>query len=150
MKRGRPTKPKYKPKSMITAIQQYLDMCNVNGTNVTPDGKRKPLRVPILKECCMLNQWNYDYVMQLQRDGPEELSQAIKGLLTWKEIVLEQGMLYGTIKPGAAIFSLKQLGWKDNQEIILGRNEKIEDDELTKSLEAVAAQIEKDINRKES
>ena len=135
--RGQPKKPKYKTNFMVEKIEEYIADCNVDGTHTYPNGQRKPVRVPILKECCLRNQWNYDYVMQLQRND-DELSDAIHVLLGWKEVILEQGMLTGVFKPGAAIFSLKQLGWTDHQEIKLQKQEVIEDDELTKALEEIA------------
>ena len=137
---GRPKKPKYTKKYMLKRIAEYIADCNVDGTHVLPNGQRKPVRVPILKECCLKNGWNYDYVMQLQRDD-EELSQSIRDLLGWKEIILEQGMLTGVFKPGAAIFSLKQLGWTDRQDIKLQKQEAVEDDELTKALEEIAKKL---------
>ena len=131
---GRPKKPKYESKNMLRKISDYIDGCNVDGTKLLPNGQRRPVRVPILKECCLRNGWNYDYVMQLQR-GDEDLYGKIQELLGWKEILLEQGMLTGVFKPGAAIFSLKQLGWTDRQDIRLHKGEDINDDELTQSLE---------------
>lgn len=102
-KRGRPPKNKYAIAYMTARIGQYLDYY---------DGP-----VPILKECCLLNEWNYDYVMELQRKH-EELSQSIKKLLDWKEVKLERGALNGSIDKTMAIFSLKQPahGWTDQRE----------------------------------
>lgn len=137
---GRPPKPKYKISFMIDKLAEYVDDCNVDGSQHYPNGQRKPVRVPILKECCLRNGWNYDYVMQLQRDN-EDLSDAIRELLGWKEVILEQGMLTGVFKPGAAIFSLKQLGWTDKQDIKLQKQEAIADDDLTKALEDIAKKL---------
>ncbi len=136
----RPKNPIYEIPYMLKQIEKYLQDCNVDGSQFTKTGQRKPLRIPILKECCLKNGWNYDYVMQLQRDN-DELNKAFDELLGWKEILLEQGMLYGTIKHGAAIFSLKQLGWRDNSQITFSKGEDIEDDELTKSLEEIAKKL---------
>ena len=140
MPAGRPKQPKYEIPYMIEQIQKYLRECNVDGTQYTKSGQRKPLRIPILKECCLKNNWSYDWVIEMQRNH-EDLNDAIRELLGWKEILLEQGMLYGTIKHGAAIFSLKQLGWRDNQSISINKTEDIEDDELTKSLEEIAKKL---------
>lgn len=98
---GRPAKSKYKINFMVEKINQYIQE------------KRDDL--PILKECCLINDWNYDYVMQLQRENPA-LSQSIKKLLDWKEVNLEKGALTGRIDKTMAIFSLKQPahGWSDN------------------------------------
>jgi len=46
-----------------------------------------------------------------------EFSTLIKRCIDKKEGALEQGMLSGEMPPAAAIFSLKQLGWSDKQEI---------------------------------
>lgn len=119
--RGRPPKPKYNIKYMVRTIRDYTD-----GT-----------AMPILKECCFNQDWNYDYVMQLQREH-EDLSQSIKRLLMKKEVVLELGMLTGRLNTGGAAFSLKQLGWRDRQDIINVNRDAVDDDELTKSLEELA------------
>ncbi|MBP5782341.1 MAG: hypothetical protein J6W04_02260 [Bacteroidales bacterium] len=140
MPAGRPKKPIYELPYMLKQIDKYLQDCNVDGSQYTKAGQKKPLRVPILKECCLKNGWNPIYVDELAREN-EELSLAIRELIGWKEIILEQGMLYGTIKHGAAIFSLKQLGWRDNTSISISKGEDIEDDELTKSLEEIAKKL---------
>lgn len=140
MPAGRPKNPKYEIPYMIKQIEKYLQDCNVDGSQHTKTGQRKPLRIPILKECCLKNDWNSQWVEELARDN-EDLHDAIKELIGWKEVLLEQGMLYGTIKHGAAIFSLKQLGWRDNQTVTFNKGEDIEDDELTKSLEEIAKKL---------
>ena len=60
-------KVKYTIKTMVRKIYEYTEKA----------------QLPILKECCFQNDWNYDYVMQLQRDNPV-LSQSIRRLLTKK------------------------------------------------------------------
>lgn len=137
---ARPKNPKYEIPYMIKQIDKYLKSCNVDGSQHLKNGQRKPSRIPIFKECCLKNSWNPQYVEELGRNN-EELSASIKQLISWKEILLEQGMLYGTIKHGAAIFSLKQLGWRDNQNITFNKAEDVEDDELTKSLEEIAKKL---------
>lgn len=97
-------KPKYNINYMVKKIFSYTD--------------NQPL--PILKECCFENEWNYDYVMQLQRDNPI-LSQSIRRLLLKKEIQLEKA-LYSGGNNTAFVFSLKQLGWKDNPEQLIVNN----------------------------
>lgn len=47
----------------------------------------------------------------------EELKELIALCHTKKEADLERGMLSGGIPPAAAIFSLKQLGWTDRQDV---------------------------------
>lgn len=71
---------------------------------------------PILKELCYQKHYNYDYIMQLQRDN-EELSQSIKELLYKKEAYLEREGIKGNIAQTMAVFTLKQLGWRDKIEI---------------------------------
>ena len=137
---ARPKTPKYEIPYMIAQIEKYLMDCNVDGSQHTKTGQRKPLRIPIMKECCLKNGWNPIYVDELAREN-EDLSIAVKELISWKEVLLEQGMLYGTIKHGAAIFSLKQLGWRDNSQITFNKGEDVEDDELTKSLEEIAKKL---------
>jgi len=137
---GRHKTPIYEIPYMIQQIDKYLEDCNVDGSQHTKTGQRKPLRIPILKECCLKNGWNHIYIEELAREN-EELSVKIKELISWKEVLLEQGMLYGTIKHGAAIFSLKQLGWRDNSVVTFNKGEDIEDDELTKSLEEIAKKL---------
>lgn len=140
MPAGRPKKTIYEIPYMIERIDKYLQDCNVDGTQHTKTGQRKPLRIPIFKECCLKNGWNDDYAYELAREN-EDLSLKIRELISWKEVLLEQGMLYGTIKHGAAIFSLKQLGWRDNSVVTFNKGEDVEDDELTKSLEEIAKKL---------
>ena len=71
---------------------------------------------PILKELCYLKHYNYDYVMQLQRDN-EELSQSIEELLYKIESYLEREGIKGNLAQTMAVFTLKQLGWRDNIEV---------------------------------
>lgn len=72
----------------------------------------KNTEYPILKEVCFLYNYNYDTVMKMQRDN-EELMQSIKQLLNKKEAYLEREGIKGTINPTMAVFTLKQLGWRD-------------------------------------
>lgn len=106
---ARPKSDKYNIETMISIIEEYT----------------KTIELPILKEVCYQNKWNYDYVMQLQRDN-EELSQSIKTLLDKKETQLERGGLSGKYNNTMAIFSLKQLGWRDNKDIQVKDMRKIE------------------------
>lgn len=46
----------------------------------------------------------------------DELGDAIKACITKKEAALEKGALTGKYQQSMAIFSLKQLGWKDTHE----------------------------------
>lgn len=68
--------------------------------------------IPIIAEFCAKNhlyrQLMYDF---------EEFSDAIKQCTTKKEAALESLGLTNNINSTMAIFSLKQLGWKDKTEI---------------------------------
>ena len=99
-KRGRKPTGKYDIPDMVEKIDAYLESTKEE--------------LPILKECCLQNDWNYDYVMQLQRQH-EDLAHAIKKLLDWKEVRLERGGLSGKYDKTMVIFTLKQPthGWRD-------------------------------------
>lgn len=96
---ARPNTGKYDIPKMIKIIDEYIENTDL----------------PILKEVCYINKWDYDYVMQLKRND-EELAQPIKRLLCKKEVELEKGGMSGKYNNTMAIFSLKQLGWKDRQD----------------------------------
>lgn len=70
---------------------------------------------PILKEICYLKYYDYDYVMKLQRKD-DELRQSIKRLINKKESYLEREGVKGNINSTMAVFTLKQLGWRDKIE----------------------------------
>lgn len=58
----------------------------------------------------------FAYTRGISRDqlyAMEELADAVKACTTKKEFVLEQSALNGNVNVTMAIFSLKQLGWKD-------------------------------------
>lgn len=98
---ARPKKAKYQLKNLCKIIDEYTDNT----------------QIPILKEVCYQNNLNYSYVMQMRtKEENAELSNSIKRLLDKKEAQLERLGLTGKIDRGMAIFSLKQLGWKDKPE----------------------------------
>jgi hypothetical protein len=72
--------------------------------------------IPIIAEFCYLNDIPRDYLYKMGDKEPE-LLHAIKRCTMRKEVVLEKGTLTGVYDKTMAIFSLKQLGWKDKQEI---------------------------------
>jgi len=47
----------------------------------------------------------------------EEFSTLLKKCIYKKQVMLEKGTLIGQLNPAMAIFSLKQIGWRDKQEI---------------------------------
>lgn len=71
---------------------------------------------PILKELCYQKHYNYDTIMKMQRND-EILMQSIKELLYKKEAYLEREGIKGNISQTMAVFTLKQLGWRDNIEV---------------------------------
>ena len=79
------------------------------------DNYVKETDLPILKEVCYQNGWRYESIMNLE-PKEEDLDDAIKRLVNKKEAELERGGLTGKYNNTMAIFSLKQLGWKDKQE----------------------------------
>lgn len=98
-KRGRP--PKVSIEDLINDADDYIAS--------TP--------LPIIAEYAHQHGITYDYLNQLERAekeaGREELSRAIKRIVEAKAIRLEKGAISGKFVPSVAIFSLKQLGWRD-------------------------------------
>ena len=125
---ARPKSNKYKIKDMVKKINEYTDNTKL------PD-------IPNLKEICVENDWNYDYIMKLQRNN-DELRQSIKRLLMKKEVLLEKGMTGGQLVASASIFSLKQLGWRDEAKIEILEQE-AEEDELSKAIRSYIAEKSK-------
>ncbi|MET3699358.1 DNA-packaging protein gp3 [Bacillus oleivorans] len=86
--------------------------------------------IPILAEFAYLNDINrqtlYDY---------EEFSSLIKKAIDKKEAQLEKKALKGEVNHTMAIFSLKQLGWKDKQETNINLNvNELSDEEIEELL----------------
>lgn len=136
---------KYKIKNMIKALREYTDNTEK----------------PILKECCLNNEWDYDYFIQLQRENPVLRAEA-KRLLLKKEVVLEKALDSG-MNNTAFIFELKQLGWKDNPDNLIvnnniqnnqggNRSEKLKEvsTELLEQLEDIYNQIDNEIDNSEN
>ena len=108
---ARPKKNKYIIKNLCKVIDEYIqEKMDAGG-------------LPILKECCLENDLNYDYIIQLQREtkeqGDERLSRSIKKLLGWKEVILERGLVSGKLNTTGCIFVLKQPahGWTDKHQV---------------------------------
>lgn len=96
---GRP--PKIKETEMpelVRKFEEYIDNTEI----------------PILAEFAYQNNvtrpWLYDQ---------QEFSTLIKKCIDKKEVALERGTLNGTLQPTMAVFSLKQLGWKDRESKIV-------------------------------
>lgn len=69
--------------------------------------------IPIFMEFCYLNDVNYTQMYEFT-----ELTETIKKCRMKKESQLERKGLLGEVNTSMAIFSLKQLGWKDQQEVV--------------------------------
>lgn len=108
----------------------------------------------IIKEICLTNNYSYDYIMELKREMPksedperkeqgERLAQAIKNIIDWQEVLLEQMLITGNGSPAGIIFKLKQHqhGWTDRQEI-----EHSATDEVIKMIEAKNKMIKEAID----
>lgn len=91
---------------------------------------------PILKELCYQKHYNYDTIMKMQRTD-EVLMQSIKELLYKKEAYLEREGIKGNLAQTMAVFTLKQLGWRDCIEIENPQLAKVE--ELLNKIEEEAS-----------
>lgn len=114
---GRPSTGKYD--NLIEDIKQYT----------------KDTEYPILKELCHLKHYNYDTIMKMQRND-EDLMQSIKELLYKKEAYLEYNGLHGKLSNTMCVFTLKQLGWRDNIQVETKELSKV--DELLNSIKKEA------------
>jgi hypothetical protein len=72
--------------------------------------------VPILKEFAHMSHISSQRLYDFEKVN-EEFSEAIKRLRDKKEAQLEKLGLLNVLNPTMAIFSLKQMGWKDRKEI---------------------------------
>lgn len=68
--------------------------------------------VPIFAEFCDKYGYLRTYLYEIK-----ELSDSIKKMMQKKEVALEKGALTGKLNTAMAIFSLKQMGWSDKQEV---------------------------------
>ncbi len=85
----------------------------------------KQKEVPILKEVFVKKGWSYEYVCKilngkLLEQGDDRLDTSIRNLVNAKEYMLERLGLKGKINSTLAVFSLKQLGWRDQQQVDVG------------------------------
>ena len=67
--------------------------------------------LPIIAEFAYMNDIERQYLYDNQM-----FSTLLKKCISKKEANLEKGALTGKLNPSMAIFSLKQIGWKDRQE----------------------------------
>ena len=68
--------------------------------------------LPIIAEFAYMNDIERQYLYD-----NEMFSTLLKKCIAKKEANLEKGALTGKLNPSMAIFSLKQLGWKDKKEV---------------------------------
>lgn len=108
---------KYNVDEICRALDSYTAQCV------------KQKEVPILKEVFVKKGWSYEYVCKIlngrlleQKD--ERLDTSIKNLVNAKEYMLERLGLKGKINSTLAVFSLKQLGWRDQQQVDVGADTK--------------------------
>lgn len=73
--------------------------------------------LPILVEFCYLSRVNKTQIWELAGLS-EELSDSIRRLLAKKETELERGVHAKRLNPTMAVFSLKQMGWRDSHDEI--------------------------------
>lgn len=107
---GRP--PEWNYDDLCTKLNKYIND-NCSGA-----------LFPILEEFCSTTQhpqhkdrWLPVSTLKSAADKHEGLSSAIKRCSSAKEARLQRGMGNGLIPPGFGNFALKQLGWKDTQEV---------------------------------
>lgn len=101
---GRPRKIDYK--KIVSDADDYI-------ANADP---------PIVAEYAHLHgitrQYLYELADREKSNGNSEISDTIKKISEAKEIILERKGLSGDYNATMSVFSLKQLGWKDRQEIV--------------------------------
>ncbi|WP_291632189.1 hypothetical protein [Clostridium sp.] len=101
---------KYKTERLLSLLEEYTESNDI----------------PILKEFCYINRLSYQYLVNLRNKqadaGDNRLSLSISQLMMKKESQIERKGYRNEINTSMAVFSLKQLGWKDKQELELGIN----------------------------
>ena len=108
---------KYDVDEICRALDSYTAQCV------------KQKEVPILKEVFVKKGWDYTYVTQilngrLLEQKEDKLDISIRNLVNAKEYMLERLGLKGKINSTMAVFSLKQLGWRDQQQVDVGTDTK--------------------------
>ena len=68
--------------------------------------------IPIVKEFALQVGYTREYLYELANKHPT-FRKAMQRIVDQKEIILEKGALTGALDRSMAIFSLKQLGWRD-------------------------------------
>lgn len=136
-KRGRPPKTDesgklvYNVNDMIKKLDEYTDEC-MNGGKV---------KIPILNEAIRKYGWKSSRFYEL-KDENKELAEAIKRLTDAKQEIIEKLAYMGAINTTFAIFSLKQLGWRDN--VKTERNVNVTGKMDTGKLDSILKQLEEE------
>ena len=103
---ARPATGKYECKKMVQVLEDYIETC------------LRKKKVPILKEVTVKMHWNYHWVMMLRdKEGYEPLKETLDRLMDCKEFMVERLGQDGKIEKTMAVFTLKQLGWTDNNSV---------------------------------
>ena len=87
--------------------------------------------IPIVKEFAMQVGYPYTYLYELAAKHPT-FHEALRRIVDMKEIILEKGALTGELDRSMAIFSLKQIGWRDQPQENKQNDDKL--DELLRSI----------------
>lgn len=129
---GRP--PKYNPEeklALVKAFNIYIDKTDI----------------PIIAEFAHL----HDIPRSTLYDLPD-LSTLLKKAIDKKEANLEIMALYGKINSTMAIFSLKQIGWRDKQDVELTHHKGLAErmEEAEKRVRRLNGQREKNVGNSEN
>ena len=98
---------KVDPRKLVRDIEDYLRTAD------------PPIVAEFAHQSGITRQYLYQLAKTERDQGRPELAQALVKLSEAKEVKLEKGGLTGAYAPGMAIFSLKQLGWRDRPEVSL-------------------------------
>jgi hypothetical protein len=119
-KRGRP--PKVNIDALINDADKYIE-------------EAEP---PIIAEYAHLHGITRQRLYQLAEEH-KELFDTIKKISEAKEVKLEKNALNGKYQHTMAIFSLKQLGWKDAQDVV--------DEKALQKLDAILGELKDEADR---
>lgn len=119
-KRGRP--PKVNINDLINDADEYIEKANP----------------PILAEYAHMHNITRQYLYELA-NGNQDLSDTIKKISEAKEVKLERNALLGIYQPSMAIFSLKQLGWKDAADVV--------DEKAIEKLDSILGELKDEADR---
>lgn len=113
-----PRKKKMPLTELVDAATQYADTAPI----------------PIVKEFALQVGYAREYLYELAAAHPKSgLREALQRIIDQKEIILEKGALTGALDRSMAIFSLKQIGWRDQPP-----DNKQSDDKLDALLRSIA------------